>query len=81
MMLHHEKAETLQPIGIISRVWCLCEKSILNKYQVALVVFGLFLLLNKISEDTKKFDINKLPHRVHPLSLTSVSMNLNYIKQ
>jgi len=32
MMLHHEKVETLQPI--ISRVWCLCEKSILYKCQV-----------------------------------------------
>jgi hypothetical protein len=32
-----------------------CEKIILYKYQVALIVFGSFLLLNKISKDTRKY--------------------------
>jgi hypothetical protein len=55
MMLHQEKPETLQPI--ITRVWCLrlCENNTLYKYQVTLIVFGSFLLSNKISKDTKQF--------------------------
>ena len=35
MMLNHKKTETLQPI--IKSV-CLCENSILYKYQVTLIV-------------------------------------------
>jgi hypothetical protein len=44
-MFHHEKPETLQPI--ISSVGCLCEHSILYKYQVILIVL-LFILCFQI---------------------------------
>jgi hypothetical protein len=37
MMLHREKLETLQ--HIINRVGCLCENSILCKYQITFIVF------------------------------------------
>ena len=38
-MLHHEKLETLQPIISNVYVGCLCENSILYKYQITLIVF------------------------------------------
>ena len=78
--MHHEKLETLQPI--ISNVGCLCENSILYKYQITLIVFFIHVCFQiEYCRTLGNLDKNKLAYQVHTLSLRSVMMNLNGIPQ
>lgn len=56
MILHHEKPKILEPI--ISKVICLCENSIVYKYQVTLIAFDSCLLSSKILRPIRNFDKN-----------------------